>query len=105
MKIVPLRRHEAVHEPGQEDHLGRVPNGQADVHAAKQHRPAQPAEREADVEDGERGGEQQRIRLPNALRELSDVDVQRDADHEEEQEKWQDDRDDRPRLSKSASER
>ena len=97
--VAELGRHEAVHEPRQEDDLGRVAHLEPEPAPANEHRPAQAAQREADVEDRERGEQQQRVRTQDLVRQLLELEAGQALHEQDEEHDRQDDRDDRPRLA------
>ena len=67
--VAELRRYQAVHEP-REEQIGRVLDRDR-LARGEQHRPAQTAEREAEVEHAQGGQQEPRVRLGDARDDLS----------------------------------
>ena len=102
--IAELRRHDAVHQPGQEDDLGRVLGRDPYPGAAQERRPAKAAQREAGIEDEHGREHQPAVRGEDQardLRELPAIEHDEDRDHDDRD----GDRQDRPGLSQPASDR
>ena len=63
------------------------------------------ADREAGVEHEERGEQEQLVRAGDAVRELREVDVERDPEDQDQEDQRDAERDDRPRLPQPGAER
>ena len=71
--VAELGRDEAVDEPRDEDDLGRVADLEPVARPADEDRPAQAAQREAEVEDDERGQQERLVRLLDVARQLVEL--------------------------------
>ena len=104
--VAELGRHEAVDEPADEDDLGRVADLEPEAGPAEEDRPAQAAQREAEVED-ERTPRSSSDGFAgrDVAGQLVELEPGQRSSEQHEQDERQDDRDDRPRLAQPAAER
>ena len=95
VQVAQLGRHQAVHEPGQEEDLGRVAVAHVGADVPQHQPPPQAAQREGQVVDDEGRQQVGGDRGSDQLHRLAEVHVQDDAEQEEDQDQREDDGADR----------